>query len=88
MNDVGLHSFLGESANSMLEIIFPTADRKMLTYDQIKEVVVFEESEGHEMTAQMFFQYLHDLAEYKKGNRLSVMERFIKLYDVLVCHVF
>ncbi len=67
MNDVGLHSFLGESARFMLEIIFPTADKKILTFDQIKEIIVFEESEGNEMTIEMFFQYLRYLANYKKG---------------------
>ncbi len=65
--NVGLHSFLGESARSMLEIIFPTADKKILTFDQTKEIIVLEESEGNEMTIEMFFQYLHYLADYKKG---------------------
>ena len=70
MDDVGLHSFLGESANSMLLIIFPTADKKVLTYDQIKEVIVFEKSEGNEATIKMFFQYLCYLANYEKGKVL------------------
>ena len=67
---MGLHSFLGESANSMLPIIFPTADKKVLTYDQIKEVIIFEKSEGNEVTIEMFFHYLRYLANYEKGKVL------------------
>ena len=71
MNDVGLHSFLEESADSMLKIIFPKADEKILKYEQFKELIVFEEPKSNEVTIDMFFQYLQYLAEYGKGMHCS-----------------
>lgn len=83
MNDVGLHSFLGGCPLSMLETIFPQSDKQQLSEEQMKEVIVFEESEGHEMTITFFFQYLVFLAKYEKGNLHCISKLCIYIYTCI-----
>ncbi|CAB3999587.1 PREDICTED: uncharacterized protein LOC107356592 [Paramuricea clavata] len=67
MNEVQLHSFLACCTVDVLESIFPTWEKQFNTFDEVKSVSVFEETEGHENTISFWFQYLSDLAKYESG---------------------
>jgi chitinase len=67
MNEVQLHSFLACCTVDVLESIFPTWEKQFITFDEVKSVSVFEETEGHENTISFWFQYLSDLAKYESG---------------------
>ncbi len=67
MNEVQLHSFLACCTVDVLESIFPTSDKQFITFDEVKSVSVFEQTESHEHTISFWFQYLSDLAKYESG---------------------
>ena len=58
MNEVGLHSFVGRCGSDVLESIFPTSDKQTITFEQMKEVMVFEQTEGHKQTITFWHNYL------------------------------
>ena len=67
MNEVGLHNFLGKCGPEVLESIFPTSEKRRITFEQVEHVMVLVETEGHEQTITYWFNYLHKLARYDAG---------------------
>ena len=67
MNEVNLHTFIGKCPAETLELLFPNVEKKIITAEQMKAVVVFEESCGREDTITLFFQYLSELEKYEAG---------------------
>ena len=65
MNEVNFHTFIGKCPAETLELLFPKMEKKMITAEQIKVAVVFEESSKNEDT--IFFQYLYQLEKYEEG---------------------
>ena len=67
MEDAGLHSFIGHLPTNMLEIVFPPIEKRRLSFDEIKEVLIFEEEKENERTFAFFTEYLYFLAKYEEG---------------------
>ena len=67
MDEVGLHEVLGGCSLKNVETIFPSSCMQQVSVDQMKAVLVFEESEGREDTIAMFFLYLDYLGKYEDG---------------------
>lgn len=67
MNEVNLHTFIGKCPAETLQRLFPNVEKKIITVEQMKAVVVFEESSGREETITLFFQYLSQLEKYEAG---------------------
>ena len=67
MDEVGLHAVLGGCSLENVETIFPSSLMQQVSVDQMKAVLVFEESEGREDTIAMFFMYLDYLGKYEDG---------------------
>lgn len=67
MEDAGLHSFIGHLPTNMLEIVFPPIEKRRLSFDEIKEVFIFEEEKENERIFAFFTEYLYFLAKYEEG---------------------
>ena len=67
MNEVSLHSFLGRCTIDMVESIFPTSDKRFMTASEVKDVMVFEDSEGNEQSITFWYEYLSYLEKYQTG---------------------
>ena len=67
MDEVGLHRFLGRCESNVLESIFPMLDDMFISFDELKEIMVFEETEGHEETIHYWHNYLAHLSNYEPG---------------------
>ena len=67
MDEVNFHTFIGKCPAETLELLFPKMEKKMITAEQIKAAVVFEESSENEDTIMLFFQYLYQLEKYEAG---------------------
>ncbi len=55
MDEIGLHAVLGGCALKTVETIFPSFCMRQVSVAQMKEVLVFEESERKEDTILLFF---------------------------------
>ena len=65
MNEVNLHTFIGKCPAEILELLFPNIDKKIITTEQMKAAVAFEERCTHEDTIALFFEYLSHLEKYE-----------------------
>lgn len=77
MNDVNLHSFIGNCSLETLDILFPMSAKRHITALEIKDACVFEESVGHEDIVILFYQYLSQLEKYESGtycNRITLVD--------------
>ena len=73
MNEVGLHTFIGECSLETLGILFPPSKTRYISAEVVKHSVVFEESAGHEETIVLFFEYLAQLEKYEPGTKCIVL---------------
>ena len=67
MEEVHLHSFLGRCGSDTLNSIFPTSEKQRITFEEMKEIRVFEETEDHEQTITYWHNYLLLLSNYEPG---------------------
>ncbi len=67
MDEVRLHSFVGNCGSDLLESTFPASGKQYITFEQLKEVMVFEGMEGHEQTITFWHNYLFLLSKYEAG---------------------
>ena len=58
MDEVGLQCFLGRCESNVLESIFPMLDDMFIWFDDLKEIMVFEETKGHEEMIHYWHNYL------------------------------
>jgi hypothetical protein len=70
MDEVGLHRFLGRCESKVIESIFPMTDQLFISYEELKEVMVFEDTEGREETITYWHNYLAYLSKYEPGTIL------------------
>ncbi|CAB4031643.1 G2 M phase-specific E3 ubiquitin- ligase-like [Paramuricea clavata] len=67
MDEVGLHRFIGRCESKNLESIFPMCDQMFISYEELKEQMVFEDTEGREETITYWHNYLACLSKYEPG---------------------
>ena len=67
MNEVRLHSFMGNCGIDVVESIFPRSEMRRISAEQIKEAIAFEGSTGHEDIIMYFYDYLTELEKYEAG---------------------
>ena len=66
MDEVGLHHFLGRCESNVL-VYLPMLDDMFISFDELKEIMVFEETEGHKETIHYWHTYLAHLSKYEPG---------------------
>ena len=67
MDEVGLHRFLGRCDSKNLDCIFPSWDQMTISFEELKEVMIFEDTEGREQTITYWHNYLYNLSKYEAG---------------------
>ena len=73
MDEVGLHRFIGRCESKSLESIFPMCDQMFISYEELKEQMVFEDTEGREETITYWHNYLACLSNYEPGMHVTNM---------------
>ena len=72
-----LHSFLGRCGPDTLDSIFPSSEKRRITFDEMKEITVFEETEGHEETITYWHNYLLQLSKYEPGINNTALDDLV-----------
>ena len=85
MEEDRLHSFLGYCGSDTLNSIFPISEKQRITFEEMKEITVFEETEGHEQTITYWHNYLLLLSNYEPGT-FDTVSVYTYLFDRLVLY--
>ena len=85
MEEVRLHSFLRCCGSATLNSIFPISEKQRITFEEMKEITVFEETEGHEQTITYWHNYLLLLSNYEPGT-FDTVSVYAYLFDRLVLY--